>query len=30
MSWTVEFLTRWLTAGLAVTLGAVILVEVMG
>ena len=30
MSWTTEFLAHWLTAGLAVTLGAVILVEVMG
>lgn len=30
MSWSLRFTTRWVTVGLAVTLGATILVEVMG
>ena len=30
MRWTTEFLTRWLTVGLGVALGALLLVEVMG
>ena len=29
MSWTTEFLTQWLAIGLAVTLGALLLVEVV-
>ncbi|CAL92449.1 hypothetical protein BJ1_gp27 [Halorubrum virus BJ1] len=29
MSWTFEFLARWLTAGLAATLAALLLVEVI-
>ena len=30
MSWSLRFTARWATVGLAVTLGALILVEVMG
>lgn len=30
MKWSLRFTTRWLALGLAVTLGAYILVEVMG
>ena len=30
MSWSLWFTARWATVGLAVTLGAYILVEVMG
>ena len=30
MSWPLRFTAHWLTVGLAVTLGALILVEVMG
>lgn len=30
MSWTTEFLVQWVAVGLAVALGALLLVEVMG
>lgn len=30
MSWSVRFTARWVTVGLAVTLGSLILIEVMG
>ena len=30
MSWSLRFTARWFTMGLAVTLGALIVVEVLG
>jgi hypothetical protein len=30
MSWSLRFTAHWVTVGLAVTLGAFILIEVMG